>query len=546
MVKTGRETIIIEDETKKPVIVESMCSGCGICIKKCPYEAIKIINLPEETGAPVHQYGINGFRIYNLPTPRKGVVGMVGANGIGKTTIMKILSGELKPNICGEKDWDKIIERFQGNEIQKYLEMLSENRIKAVYKPQYVDSIPRYVKGDVKDILERGNENGKLDEIVEKLGMQNSMGKDIKELSGGELQKVAITASLIKDADMYLLDEPSSYLDVRERLRVAKIVREIEDKFVFVVEHDLVILDYLSDYIHIIYGSPGAYGIISNIKGVRVGINEYLGGFLKSENVQFREEIKFGIKPPREKTEVKEMISYPELKKRYDRFTLDVDSGRLYSPEIMGILGKNATGKTTFVKILAGVIKADNTELDLKLTVSYKPQYIKPTEELVMTLKLNPELVERFRIRWLMEKRMDELSGGELQKVAIADCLSKEADIYLLDEPSAYLDVEERLKLGKYLRKFADDREASVMVVDHDVLLIDYLSDELMVFGGESGKSGSASKPMSLKAGMNSFLKGMDVTFRRDPDSGRPRTNKPGSVKDREQRAKEEYYYVGQ
>jgi len=543
MVRTGKETITIDEELNKPVISESLCSGCGICIKRCPFDAITIVNLPEEIGTPVHQYGINGFRLYNLPTPKKGVVGIVGANGIGKTTMIKILAGEIKPNLSEE--WDEVLERFKGKEIQDYLERLSQGDIKAVYKPQYVDSIPRFVKGTVREVLEKNNETGDMDDIVEKLDMQNSLNKKIDELSGGELQRFAVAACLLKEADIYLLDEPSSYLDVRERLNLAEVIRGIKEKFVFVVEHDLVVLDYLSEYIHVIYGKPGAYGIISNIKGVRVGINEYLSGFLHSENMRFRDEIKFDVRPPSEKTKKSELIEYPKLEKNYDEFSLSVSSGVLYKPEILGILGPNASGKTTFVKILAGVVEADNTGLEMKLKVSYKPQYIKPQQESVKSLKIKPELIERFGIKFLMEKSMQDLSGGELQKVAIADCLSRDADLYLLDEPSAYLDVEERLKLAKYLKKFTYDGETSVLVVDHDILLVDYLSDELLVFSGESGKSGNASQPLNLRDGMNKFLKELSITFRRDPETGRPRANKPDSVKDREQRAKGEYYYVG-
>ncbi len=543
MVRTGKEAIVIDKETNKPVINEKLCSGCGICVNKCPFDAIIIVNIPEELEEPVYQYGRNGFRLYNLPTPKKGVVGVVGANGIGKSTMIRILAGEIKPNLGGNSSWDETLKRFRGREIHDYLEKLSRGEIRAAYKPQYVDSIPKVVRGRVGDALEKNDDSGQLDEIAERLNIKNSLDKKINELSGGELQRFAIAACLLKDADVYLIDEPSSYLDVRERLNLAGVIRDMKDKFIFVVEHDLVVLDYLSDYIHVLYGKPTAYGIISGIKGVRVGINEYLSGFLRAENMRFRNEIRFDVRSPSERGNRSELMRYPPLEKRYGEFSLTVKQGILYEMEILGVLGPNATGKTTFVKILAGAVEADNTGLDMKLRVSYKPQYIKPSMALVDSLKIKPEFVERFGIKSLLDRSMQELSGGELQKVAIADCLTKDAEIYLLDEPSAYLDVEERLRLARYLKKFAYDKEASVIVVDHDMLLIDYLSDELLVFIGESGKNGNASKPMGLRDGMNKFLKELGITFRRDMETGRPRANKPGSVKDREQRSEGEYYY---
>ncbi len=542
--KTGGECITKDPDTGKPVISETLCTGCGICVRKCPYDAIKIINLPEALTEPVHQHGVNGFRLFNLPTPREGVAGIVGSNGIGKSTALRILSGEIQPNLGAGAGWDEVLERYKGHELQDYLKRLSEGGIKAVYKPQYVESIPRVVEGRVGDILESGDERGVFDEITEKLNLKNALDKDIKSVSGGELQKIALAACLGKEADVYLIDEPSSYLDVGERLNAAKTIRSLEGKPVLVVEHDLVVLDYLSDRVHVIFGEVGAYGIVSNIMGVRVGINEYLGGFLRSENMRFRDEIKFDVRPPTVEKERKTLLEYPEMGKTYESFSLHADAGGVKSPSILGVLGPNATGKTTFVKMLAGEEKPDGKEVDLGVRVSYKPQYIHPTEDPVMGLKIKGDLVQRFRLTHLLDKKLTELSGGELQRVAIADCLSREAEIYMLDEPSAYLDVEERLALAKYLHGFAYDNKASVIVVEHDILLIDYLSDELLVFEGESGKTGRANEPLPMKDGMNRFLREMDVTFRRDPDTGRPRANKPGSVKDREQKSAGEYYYT--
>lgn len=543
--RTGGECITEDPESKKVRISESLCTGCGICVRRCPYGAIRIINLPEALDEPVHQYGVNGFRLFNLPTPRKGVVGIVGCNGIGKSTALKILAGEIRPNLGGDAGWDEVLDRYRGSEMQDYLKLLTGRKIKSVYKPQYVESIPRYVNGTVRDILRKADERGVMDSVTNTLNLANALDKDVKSLSGGELQRVAIAACIGRDADVYLIDEPSSYLDAKERLSAAKAIRGLEDKYVFVVEHDLVVLDYLSDNIHVIFGESGAYGIISNIMSVRVGINEYLSGFLRSENMRFRDGIKFEVKPPSAERKTRTLIGYPRLVKDYGGFRLEAEAGEIKTPEILGILGPNATGKTTFVKMLAGVEKPDNTGVELNAKVSYKPQYVQATETPLQSLGIKEELAQKFRLTHLMDKKLNELSGGELQRAAIAECLSREADIYMLDEPSAYLDVEERLALAKYLHSFGYDRKVSVLVVEHDILLIDYLSDELLVFDGEGGKTGRADKPQRMRDGMNAFLRRMNMTFRRDPETGRPRANKPGSVKDREQKSAGEYYYSG-
>ena len=138
---------------------------------------------------------------------------------------------------------------------------------------------------------------------------------------------------------------------------------------------------------------------------------------------------------------------------------------------------------------------------------------------------------------------MSELSGGELQKVSIVHCLSQNAELFLLDEPSAYLDVEQRLLISKVIKNLTEERDLTVLVVDHDLMFLDYISDRLVVFSGMPAKSGVLQGPFSKEDGMNKFLTELDITLRRDPSSHRPRINKPGSVKDREQRQAGNLYY---
>ncbi|MDI6905337.1 MAG: ribosome biogenesis/translation initiation ATPase RLI [Candidatus Bathyarchaeia archaeon] len=566
MVRSHKEAIRFEDD--RPVIVELLCSGCGICIKKCPFNAISIVNLPDELEKECsYRFGQNTFKLYRLPTPSPGIVlGLLGQNGVGKTTTLKILSGETKLNLGNYEnppDWDEIIRHFRGSILQDYFQKISNGKLKISYKPQYVDKISKVVSGKVGELLEKVDERGKLNKIAEQLELKQLWNRPLEVLSGGELQRVAVAASICREADAYFFDEPSSYLDVKQRLEVARAIRSLkkDEKTVIVAEHDLAIIDYLSDQICIFYGEPGVYGIVSHVHGVRTGINIYLQGYIPDENIRFRKEaIIFHEKPPTVSFVVGEtLLKWEQIEKTFEGFKLVARPGKIKKGEIIGILGPNGIGKTTFVKILAGIEEADNRKKFGELEVSYKPQYISAeyegtVQELLMGVAkenftsswYKTEILQPLRIHMLLDRNVAELSGGELQKVAIAACLSRKAELYLLDEPSAYLDVEERLNMARAIRRIVETHNVTAFVVEHDVVAQDFIADHLMVFTGEPGVKGMANPPTSLRDGMNMFLKEMQVTFRRDPVTKRPRVNKDGSKLDKFQKEIGEYYYVRQ
>jgi len=564
MVRSHVEAIRFEDT--KPLIVEALCSGCGICVKKCPFNAISIVNLPDELENECsHRFGPNTFKLYRLPTPSPGtVLGLLGKNGIGKTTTLKILSGEVKPNLGNYENppsWNDIIRYFRGSVLQDYFQRMSEGKLKVVHKPQYVDKIARAVSGKVGELLKKVDERGVLEDVATRLELKNIWDRPLEALSGGELQRVAVAAAICREADVYLFDEPSSYLDVKQRLEVARAIRSLkkEEKIVVVAEHDLAIIDYLSDQICIFYGEAGVYGIVSHVHGVRTGINIYLQGYIPDENIRFRKEaIIFHEKPPTISFGAGEtLLKWDRVEKTYEGFKLVAHPGEIRKGEIIGILGPNGIGKTTFVKILAGLEKTDDGREFKELTVSYKPQYISAeyegtVQELLTSIAKDDftsgwykaEILQPLGMTSLLERNIAELSGGELQKVAIAACLSRKAELYLLDEPSAYLDVEERLNMARTIRRVVEARNATAFVVEHDVVAQDFIADRLMVFTGEPGIRGLANPPTSLRDGMNAFLKEMNVTFRRDPITKRPRVNKEGSKLDKYQKEIGEYYYV--
>ncbi|MFN3804726.1 MAG: ribosome biogenesis/translation initiation ATPase RLI [Pyrobaculum sp.] len=562
--KSGK-VVWIDEQAKKAAISEALCIGCGICVHKCPFDAITIINLPDELERDcVHRYGISGFKLYRLPMLRKGrIIGVLGRNALGKTTMAKILTGELTPNLCnpdGKTTPEDVVRQFKGTELQTYFMELYSKRLRTVHKIQYIELIPMYLKGTVMEVVKKAGVNRQL---LEKFGLDKLLDRKIEELSGGELQKLAIAAALSKEADVYIFDEPATHLDIVERVKVADAIRErVEDRYVLAIEHDLTVLDFLADNVVIVYGKPGAYGIVSHPAGAREAINEYLAGYISSANMRIRDRpIKFETRPPERKTgKSQRLVEWGDLQVDLGGFKLEVLSSHIARGEIVGIIGPNGIGKTTFLKVLVGEIKPTSGYVTAVSKVSYKPQYIRDiavrNQDAAVRLWLVqqagefsdspiwPDLNASFNLSPLLERKMGELSGGELQRVVVAAALLKKADLYVLDEPMAYLDIEQRITVARAIRRIIEESETAMLVVEHDIAMLDYMSNATMPFIGEPGLRGMSPGVVDMRTGMNTFLKWADASFRRDIKTARPRLNKPNSALDREQKERGELYYI--
>lgn len=392
---------------------------------------------------------------------------------------IQILAGKLKPNLGNfnnPPDWEDILKYFRGSELQNYLKRILMDDLVARVKIQYVDTIPKRLKGQVEKIIDARNERDVKGPVCDALELNHLMSRDIDQLSGGELQRLAIAMTTLTKSDVYMYDEPSSYLDVKQRLRAAEVIRSVLEykmgTYVIVVEHDLAVLDYLSDFVCVLYGRPGAYGVVTMPFNVRDGINVFLAGFVPTENLRFREmELSFKVAQSADDVTKKgkrdARYDYSAMTKTLQgkghKFTLHVEAGNFSESEIIVMLGENGTGKTTFIRMLAGLMKSDEEEAGQassipSLSVSYKPQTISPkfqgsVEALFQTKirasfihpQFQSDVVKPMGIDGIMDQPLTVLSGGELQRVALILALGKPANIYLIDEPSAYLDSEQRI-----------------------------------------------------------------------------------------------------
>lgn len=615
---------------KKVIVREDACPVSLNRCKQCPGDAVSVVRLPTNlTADTTHRYGPNSFKLHGLPVPKPGnVLGLLGTNGTGKSTACKVLSGLLKPNLGdfeAPPDWHEIVSYYRGSDLQNYFSKVLEDDIKVALKPQLEAGFSRRLKGrTVRQVMESRNERGMMDRYAQEFELGHLLDRQIMDLSGGELQRFATAATMCKESDVYMFDEVTSFLDVKQRLRATELIRSlvhdperewpdlakegVVKKYVIVVEHDLAVLDYMSDYVQCLYGRPGAFGVVTKRARCRNGINQFLAGYIPSDNMRFREnELTFKVKTsdfavganenepemdnrdPSKAKDAMGTLRYPNMdhvRERKDddgnitsRFILHVKSGTFTDGECIVLLGENGTGKTTFMELLAGRTKGqrgkesaigsyqaeqDAGEGESKpslaaLGVAYKMQGMNPklrrfkgTVQDLLECEINASISDRMfrllvtkplKIDDMLELPVASLSGGEMQRLSICLCLGEKALVYLIDEPSAALDCEQRIIAAKVMKRWVVNHlRRTIFLVEHDFVMAAAMADRVIVYEGEPGVECTASAPMGVAAGFNRFLENLDVTFRRDPINFRPRINKKNSRIDKMQKAAGNYY----
>ena len=577
----------LTNKKKIAKIVESLCIGCNQCVNRCPFNAIKIVNLPDENSSPItHRYGLNGFRLYGFPILKQGkICGIIGSNGVGKTTLIDIIGNKFKPNfeqfnkVLSDKE---IINNFKGTIMQDYFKNLLGNKLLFSIKEQKIKLTSTLTKKSAQNVQDYLNSKSIDLNIVRNLESFNYM--EIEELlnlnfdtlSGGQLQRLKCWETSIVKADVYIFDEPTNFLDISQRLNVSKMIRTLSEEnpksYIIVIEHDLSILDWISDELYIIYGKPTAFGIVSKPLTTLEGINMYLSGYISTQNIRFREQ-EFNFRPPYEiQTQINDnsslkYINYESSIITFPNFNLTIPEGKIkLSGTINVVMGENGTGKTTFINWLSKNIE---TECCIKSQMNDIIQYANIDNTFPTVLELFDRKIRSsywnknfksvvsnpLEINLLESKKINELSGGELQRVLIVLCLGSNGSIYLLDEPSANLDIEKRLIVIKVIKRFVSDFSKTVFVIEHDIAMCVGLgqepSSQMFIVKKNNNnnnkliKNCEISNPMDFFKGINGFLKLIGITMRISSGSAnRPRINKLDSQLDKNQRTCGNYYGI--
>lgn len=436
-------------------------------------------------------------------------IGIIGMNGTGKTTFLKMAA---------------------GLEVPDHGQIVKQNGLKIAYLSQD----PEFPKGATILSYIQDDENvWKVQSNLQQLGIAD-YEESVSHLSGGQKKKLALAKVLASDFDVLLLDEPTNHLDTRMMGWLEEYLRKFKGT-ILMVTHDRYFLDCVTDHIleishGQIYSYEANYSGFLELKAAREEME--LAAERKRQSVlriemewakrgcrarstkqkarlERLEMLKNGEAPVKDQTVEldsvetrmgKKTIELSHVCKSYgDKVILDDFSYILLKNQRLGIIGPNGCGKTTLMKLLAGIIRPDSGEIQVGETVKvgYFAQeeqemndnqrvidYVKDIAEYVTTKegKISAaKMLERFLFTPDMQySPIGKLSGGETRRLYLLGVLCGEINVLLLDEPGNSLDIPTMTVLEDYLNSF----QGIVITVSHDRYFLDNVADRIFAFDG--------------------------------------------------------------
>ncbi len=387
-----------------------------------------------------------------------------GVSGSGKTTLLRVLAGVMGRYVNG---WYKGIVKINDRNLYELDSRTIIELIAYIAQEPWYGILSPTVEGEVivNQLLVEKYNRKKINSILKRFGLRDLEKRLTYTLSAGETQRLLLASNTIRKTKIYLFDEPSSYLDEEARkILVEEAIRLVEDgAIIVVVDH---YIDLWWDY-------------LSKILVLEKGRQLYFG----DPDLQvIRSVMETGLKKP-ERSSTDVLVSLSSIYYKYPgtRFYVIRDlSFDVKRSSITWVKGPNGTGKTTLLKIIAGLLKPSKGVVKRKGRAIYIPEnpllfFSEPTvrEEVyagAINRELVDELVDVFNLRPLLDRKLKHTSSGERRRVAIVSALTRGYDIICIDEPTAGLDLENRLKILETLVRVAEEGY-TVIVAGHDPLM---------------------------------------------------------------------------
>lgn len=435
-----------------------------------------------------------GVHNINLNIKKGEVIVLCGSSGCGKTTITRILNG-LIPNYYEGKFNGKLF--VKGNEMSNASIYDFVGDIGSVFqnpRSQFfcVEAMDEMAFGCENLLFEEEETFKRIKNSCDDLDINHLMKKNLFRLSGGEKQKIACASVSAINPDIYVLDEPSSNLDIEsiEDLRKLILSWKNNGKTIVISEHRLYWLAQIADqFVYLKNGSIDK--IFSNKEFLKIKDNKRNEMGLRSLN-PFKLDLLKSCKC------CKKNINIEGLKfKNKKKTIIDIDPISLPENAIFGILGDNGAGKTSFAKSLCGLEKKTKGTVNLKgknlnckkrlkncymvmQDVNHQLFTESVFDEVLLSMEGEDEELKKNKVEAILkglnlydkkELHPMSLSGGEKQRVAIASAIASDKPIVILDEPTSGLDYKNMNEVSGYIKEMQNSGK-SIFIISHDPELL--------------------------------------------------------------------------